>query len=279
MQAPDVDAVERAATGCARVFHVAAVTSTSARSKREYEATNVVGPANVARAAARAGVDRLVHVSSCGVYGFRCPSPADESAPLAPDTPYRRSKARGERAVMAEAERSGLAVVIARLSSVYGPRARNWVRICRTIQDGRFRMIGDGRSRVHLVHVDDIVAGLRACADMPGIEGRCYNLAGPAPISMGGLVEALSRALGVESSRVAWPAFPFRLARLLDLTAARTIGHRPRRLGSYDLFLADRCFDITRARTEIGYRPRVSAEEGMARLALHYRAEGLLRAD
>ncbi|HET9334750.1 MAG TPA: NAD-dependent epimerase/dehydratase family protein [Gemmatimonadota bacterium] len=275
----DVDALERAATGCSRVFHVAAVTSTSARSKREYEATNVAGPANVAIAAARAGVERLVHVSSCGVYGFRCPSPADESAPLAPDTPYRRSKAGGERAVMAAAERSGLAVVIARLSSVYGPRARNWVRICRTIQEGRFRMIGDGRNRVHLVHVDDIVAGLRACADTPGIEGRPFNLAGPAPISMGELVDTLSRALEVESNRARWPAFPFRLARLFDLTAAHTIGHRPRRLGSYDLFLADRCFDITQARIELGYQPRVSAEEGMARLALHYRAEGLLRPD
>jgi nucleoside-diphosphate-sugar epimerase len=275
----DVDVLERAATGCARVFHVAAVTSTSARSKQEYEATNIVGSANVAQASARAGVERLVHVSTCGVYGFRCPSPADESAPLAPDTPYRRSKARGERAVMAAAERGGLAVVIARLSSVYGPRARNWVRICRTIQDGRFRMIGDGRNRVHLAHVDDIVAGLRACAGTPGIEGRCYNLAGPAPISMGGLVATLSRALGVASNRASWPAFPFRLARILDLTAAQTIGHRPRRLGSYDLFLADRWFDIARARSELGYQPRVSAEEGMAQLALHYRAKGLLRPD
>jgi nucleoside-diphosphate-sugar epimerase len=127
----DVDALERAATGCAHLFHVAAVTSTSARSKREYEATNVAAPANVARAAARAGVERVVHVSSCGVYGFRCPSPADESTPLGADTPYRRSKARGERAVMAAAERSGLAVVIAAVG-VYDRRNRARIHTIQT---------------------------------------------------------------------------------------------------------------------------------------------------
>lgn len=274
----DERALARAVAGCERVIHVAAVTSAKVRSRRDLEATNVVGAANVARAAAGAGAERLVHVSSCGVYGSRCPCPADETAPLAPDTPYRRSKARGERAVDASARRAGLPVVVARLGSVYGPGARNWVALCRSVLDGRFRMIGNGRNRLHPGHVDDIVTGLVRCAVTPGIDGRCYNLAGPEPVAIGDLIATVSRELGVRPAKAAWPAAPFRLSRLVDLSRARLLGSRIRRLESYDLFLADRCFDLARARRDLGYDPVIPAQEGMAELVAWYRAEGLLDA-
>ena len=54
------------------------------------------------------------------------------------------------------------------------------------------------------------------------------------------------------------------------------IGSKVRRLSSYDLFLADRCFDITRARRDLGYDPVVPARQGLAELVAGYRAEGLL---
>lgn len=276
----DVRTLERAADGCSLVYHVAATTSSRVRSRVDLRETNVQGTLNVARAAARAGVERFVHVSTCGVYGFRCAPFADESTPPAPDTPYRRSKAQAERGLSALAAATGLRVVVARLSSVYGPRAKNWVRICRSIQSGAFRRIGSGRNRVHLCHVSDVVSGLRACAEAPGIDGRTYNLAGPAPISMDGLVDALSRALGARrAARVAVPGFPIHVLRGLDLAAARALGTRPRRIGTYDLFLADRCFDISRARAELGWNPVVEAEEGLAELVAHYRDEGLLGVD
>jgi nucleoside-diphosphate-sugar epimerase len=272
----DRASLARAAAGCAVVYHLAALTSIRSRSEDEFEATNVLGSANLAAAAAEAGARRFVHVSSCGVYGFRNRFPADEATPLRPDTPYRRSKARGESAVLECADRTGLPVVIARIASIYGPRATNWARLCRSIQSGGFRMIGNGRNRLHLTHVTDIVDGFRRCAETPGIERRCYNLAAAEAISIGALVARLAEALGANVKRRALPALPFRTTRHVDLALTNLFGLKLRRLHSYDLFLGDRVFDISRARKELGYDPRVSAEEGLPELVADLREAGRL---
>ncbi|HJR54228.1 MAG TPA: NAD-dependent epimerase/dehydratase family protein [Gemmatimonadota bacterium] len=266
--------LEAAAEGCAVVYHVAAVTSSRSGSNRELEDVNVQGSANIAAAAARAGARRFVHVSSCGVYGYRNRFPANESTPLHPDTPYRISKARAERVVFEIASKTRLPVVVARLASIYGPGASNWLRFCRSIRANRFRMIGDGRNPVHLGHVLDIVDGLRRCADTPGIEGRCYNLAGAEPVAIGDLVATFAQALGVRTTRRSWPAFPFRVTRHVDLALCRYLGMKIQRLHSYDLFLSGRSFDIARARRELGFRPRISAAEGLTALVEGYFENG-----
>lgn len=272
----DPVALTRAATDCAHVYHVAALVSAQLRSRRDLEATNVVGPANVAAAAGRAGALRLVHVSSCGVYGSRNRFPADETTPLRPDTPYRVSKARGERAVTEGGERAGLPVVIARISAVIGPGGKQWARLCRSIRDGDFRLIGDGRNRLHLGDVTDIVDGLVRCAETPGVEGRCYNLAGATPVTMGELAATIAEELGAGPSKRPWPALPFRATRQIDKALTRFLGLRLRRLHSYDLFLGDRWFDISRARRELGYDPRVSVAESVRAIVRDYRRVGLL---
>jgi nucleoside-diphosphate-sugar epimerase len=266
----DPESVERSVEGCALVYHVAAITSARSGSNRELEAVNVEGSAHLAAAAARVQARRFVHVSTCGVYGFRNRFPADETTPLRPDTPYRISKARGERAVLDTSRKTGMPVIVARLASIYGPGATNWLRICRSIRANRFRMIGDGRSRVHLGHVFDIVDGLRRCAEIPGIEGRCYNLAAAEPIAIGDLAATIAQTLGVRTTKRAWPAFPFRISRHVDLALCRYLGFNLRRLHSYDLFLGDRWFDISRARSELGYQPRIPVREGLAALVEEY---------
>lgn len=268
------DTLADVAEGCALVYHVAAVTSSHSASNLERAAVNVNGAVAMAAAAARAGARRFVHVSTCGVYGHRNRFPADESSPMRPDSPYRISKARAEEAVLDEARRTGLQVVIARLANIYGPGATNWLPMCRSIRTDTFRMIGDGRNPVHLGHVFDVVDGLRLCAETPGIEGHRYNLAGAVPVSIARLVATIERALGVRTTRRPWPAFPFRLTRHIDLAVCRHLGMSLRRLHSYDLFLGGRSFDISRARRELGYRPRIAAEEGLTAMVEEFVRNG-----
>ena len=270
----DPASLEGAAEGCAVVYHVAAVTSSRNASNREIEEVNVKGSADMAAAAARAGARRFVHVSTCGVYGHRNRFPADETTPMRPDTPYRVSKARAERAVLEAARGTGMSVVVARLASIYGPGGTNWLPICRSIRTNRFRMVGDGRNPVHLGHVFDIVDGLRRCAETPGIEGRCYNLAAAEPLAIGELVATIAQALGVRTTRRSLPAFPFRVTRHVDLALCRHFRMKLRRLHSYDLFLSGRSFDIARARSELGYRPRISAAEGLTAMVEEFRENG-----
>lgn len=268
------DTLKDTAEGCALVYHLAAITGSRNASMQEREDVNVKGSKDMAAAAARAGARRFVHVSTCGVYGRRNRFPADETSPMRPDTPYRISKARAERAVLDTAQSTGLPVVVARLASIYGPGATKWLPLCRSIRTNRFRMIGDGRNPLHLGHVLDIVEGLRRCAETPGIEGRCYNLAAAEPVSIGELVGTIERALGTRTTRRPWPAFPFRVSRHVDLALSRHLGVKLRRLHSYDLFLSGRWFDITRARDELGYTPRVAAADGLAAMAREFVGDG-----
>ena len=195
---------------------------------------------------------------------------------MRPDNPYRISKARGEKAVTACGEETGLAVVIARISATIGRGARNWIRMCRSIDNGDFRMIGSGRNRMHLADVGDIADGLVRCADAPGVEGRSYNLAGARPVTMGELAATLFAALGTTPNKRPWPALPFRVTRQVDLALTRFLGLRLRRLHSYDLFLGERWFDISRARVDLGYEPRGSIEESVREMVEGYRRDGLL---
>lgn len=272
----DPASLGRAVAGCAGVLHVAALVSSRLPTRRDLEAVNVEGTRSLAAAAVEAGVRRFVQVSTCGVYGSRGPVPASESARLEPDTAYRISKARGERAATDVAERTALGVVVARICAVLGPGGSNWLRMCRSIADGGFRRIGDGQNRLHFAEVSDVVDGLVRCLETSGIEGRAYNLAGPAPITLERLVDTLAGEIGVAPRKRPWPGWPFRATRRIDLALSRHRSREPRRLHSYDLFLADHAFDISRARRELGYEPRVAIEDALRRLVRDYRRAGVL---
>ncbi|MBA3556530.1 MAG: SDR family NAD(P)-dependent oxidoreductase, partial [Gemmatimonadales bacterium] len=112
----DADVVEKAMDGCEHVYHLAAATSWS-RTRPEYAAVNVEGTRNVARAAWKAGVRRLVYASTVGVYGSLTSPPIDESTPPRPDSRYRETKLAGEEVVLSWQRKERLPVVIARLAT------------------------------------------------------------------------------------------------------------------------------------------------------------------
>ncbi len=97
----DAAAVEGAIRGCQYVYHLAAKTARSGVSKKEYYAVNVEGTENVARAAIKANVERLVYGSSAGVYGTTTRTPVDENTKPNPNSYYRESKLLGEKVMLA----------------------------------------------------------------------------------------------------------------------------------------------------------------------------------
>ena len=126
-----------------------------------------------------AGVDRVVHCSSHGVYGRATRWPIREDAPLRADTLYRRSKLAAERVVWPYLNSARPTVAIARPSTIYGPGALNWLPLFHDIQIGRSRVLGDLRHPFHVTYVDDVVAGLRCCGGAAAA-GGIFNLAASA---------------------------------------------------------------------------------------------------
>ena len=273
----DAESVDRASRGCAGVFHLAAVTTWTPKSRGPLWSVNVAGTRNVVRSAAAAGIRRFVLASSVGVYGGRPPPLVDETTRPDPDTPYRESKLAAEEAVRSIAQSEGLEHVVARLATVFGPGSDRWLGWVRTMAAGRFRMIGRGRNHLHEVHVADAVDGLERCMTTSGISGRAYILASAEPVELGRVVKAIAEELEIELPSVSLPGGPFRALRVAEASLRKRLGRELSLTQRYNLFLEDRRFSIARARAELGYRPRIDLLDGLTMEARRFRDCGRLR--
>lgn len=270
----DVVAVEKAVRGCQHVYHLAGKMSQLGVSRKHFYAVNVEGTENVARAAMKANVERLVCSSSAGIYGIIKNPPVDENTKPNPNSPYRESKLLGEEVVLSYHKKEGLPVVVARLTSVFGPRASSWLGLFQAISKKRFQIIGTGDNHEHLGYVSDVIDGLRRCADTKNIEGECYLIAGKEPIKLKRLVDMIEQELGIGSSYGSVPASPFRAFNSLAEVVYKHFGFELPRSHRYDLFLTDKVLNIFKAQKELGYCPKVSVREGIQQTIKWYRENG-----
>ena len=252
-------------SGADWVIHAAADLDLSGPEERMRQ-VNVGGSENTASLAYKLGVGRLLSVSSMAYFGG---SPkdgtlADEGSPVQSPFPtlYSATKHAGERAIR-ERERQGLKINTVYPSLVYGPpgKREGSNAILRAILRGRYPVLVGGDRRTSWVYIDDVVDGIvRVMAEAP--PGRDYLLAGDVT-TLRSLVERVA-ALG----RVRPPRreLPLPLARWLVSILApyyRMRGRRPpfepQQLESLSRHWA---FDDSRARTELGWRPR-TLDEGL----------------
>ncbi len=273
----DTASMDRAMEGTAVVFNIAAIYRQAGVPASAYRAVNAEGVASLIRAASRAGVRRVVHCSTVGVHGDVQQPPANEDAPLRPGDIYQESKLEGERLARHTAEATGVELVIARPSGIYGPGDRRLLKLFRGIARRRFVILGRGEIFYHLTYIDDLVEGFRLCATVPAAAGRTYILAGGEVGTLRDLVRLIAREVGVKPPRVRLPVWPFWLAGALCEAICVPLGVEPplyrRRV---DFFTKSRAFDIARARAELGFAPGVSLREGVRRSLEWYQLKGWL---
>jgi dihydroflavonol-4-reductase len=174
----DGEALARGMDGCDTVFHVAGVNSMCVEDPDSMLRTNVEGPVAVVRAAARAGIRRVVQTSSANTIG------EPEGSVGREDTPHRgwylsvyeRSKTEGEHAVLQAGRDEGVEVVCVNPSSVQGPgRVRGTGRIMLAFIDGRLKLFVD--TNMSLVDIGDCAEGHLLAAER-GAPGERYILNG-----------------------------------------------------------------------------------------------------
>ena len=268
--------MERAAESCQLVYHLAARTSHSNPSVNATYSVNVEGTANAAHAALRVGVSRLVLASTTGVYGPIKNRAINEDTPVKPYSPYTKSKVQAEQLVLDHHARNGLPVVIARITSVFGPGGKGWLGLFQAIAAGRFRLFGSGNNYRHPGEVSDIVEGLFLCGTVKGVEGRTYILTGNEPLLLCDMIQLIQDELRAPALRQALPATPLHLYKLLGKAFRACGGGLLPRFDRVRFFLTDEIFDQSRARAELGYTPKVSTKEAIHRTAEWYREQGYL---
>jgi nucleoside-diphosphate-sugar epimerase len=238
--------------------HVAAVYRTAGHPDSYYRDVNVGGTERLLEAAARQGVRRFVHTSTVGVHGHVENPPADETAPFAPGDIYQATKAEAETLALDFHRRRGVPVAVVRPGAIYGPGETRFLKLFRAIARGRYAIVGSGRSFYHPVYIDDLVCG-------------------PSYVTQAELAALVARHTGGSVLPFRIPARPIQWAGDLVEAICVPLGLEPplhrRRV---DFWTKSRAFTIAKARRLLGYEPKVSLDEGIARTAASYREAGWL---
>lgn len=275
-QLTSLDEVMAAARGCDQIHHIAAVFRTAGHPDSYYRDVNIGGTKNVLEAARRLDLERVVHCSTVGVHGHIEEPPASETYRFAPGDIYQRTKLEGELAAQAAARR-GQRVTIVRPSPIYGEGDLRFLKLYRAVARGVFVMIGSGRPKLHMVHIDDLVDGIVLASTSEAALGQVFILAGPQAPTLNELVAHIAHALGVAEPRWRVPLWPVETAAVLCESVCVPLRIEPplhRRRVAF--FTHHREFDGAKAERLLGYAPRVSPAEGIARTAAWYRAAGYL---
>ena len=253
--------------GADGVLHLAAMMGVW-RPLSDYRAVNVTGTENVGRAALKAGVKRLVHVSSWTVYGMNIPTPATEDMPLRPfPEPYALTKAEGDLVVQRMIAEDGLPAAIIRPGTFFGPGDRlHYGRIADRIHAGSWIKIGSGRNALPFVYVTDVVQGLLLLLDHERAVGQAFNITNDRPLTQDEMWSAIAEEVGAKPPRLWAPYYPLFAAGYAAEQVAG-ISHSKRqppvtRLGVM-LFGGNNRHSIDKARRELGFTPQVDLRDGV----------------
>lgn len=273
----DVRATAAACAGCRAVVHAAALVPGVAASADRFHAVNVAGTEAVIAGCRAHRVERLVFASSPSVvFAGRDLCGVDESVPYPSryDSPYARTKALAEQAVLA-ANDAALATAALRPHLIWGPGDRHLVPgLAARARRGQLVQVGRGPFRVDVTYIDSaaeahVLAVERLAAGAPAA-GRAYFISQGEPVDLWQFVGRLLKLAGAPPVRRRVPRWPVLAAAGVVEAAGRVL--RPGAPPRLTRFLvrqisSSHWFDISAARRDLGYAPPVSISEGLERLA------------
>jgi nucleoside-diphosphate-sugar epimerase len=273
----DEAAIAEAVRGATYVFHIAAVFREAKFQDSEYFDVNAGGTQRILRAAKRSGVKRVIHCSTNGVHGGSYEGAVNEDAPFAPADVYQESKCEAERVALKESADGSIECVIIRPGMIWGEGDRRFLKMFRGIARRRLPIIGSGQTVTHWTYVKDLVESFLLAAITPAANRRAYLIAGREPVVLSHVYQTIAQLAGVSVVPVRVPAWPLQLLGSVIERVVRPFGIEPplhrRRV---DFYVKNRCFDISRARSELGFLPTCSFEEEAERIFRWYQREGWL---
>ena len=238
---------------------------------------NVAGTERVIRAAAKAGVRRVVVASSIAVHGPVEDGVVTENAPLRKiGDPYGDTKLEAEQRAREVAGAEGIELVVLRPTMIYGPRSGSWtVTPIQAIRKGLPAVIGSGEDLLDAVYVDDVARAFVLAAETPAAAGETFIV--------GGETTDWNTFFGAYADMYDKPVrrLPAGLvkggARLAANTTRWLTGRERVVPETIDVMTSRATFSHEKAKDLLGYAPQVGLDEGMRRTAAWLRASGELR--
>jgi nucleoside-diphosphate-sugar epimerase len=228
-----------------------------------YFHTNTAGTARLARAAAEAGVKRLVFLSTLKVNGEDRAEACRESDPEAPCGPYAVSKYEAENVLREISARTGLQTVILRPPLVYGPGVKaNFLSLLKIVDRGIPLPLASVANRRSLIFIDNIVDAVLICLSHPNAAGKTYLIADTEYVSTPELIKKLAFHLGVQPRLIRCPIWMLRFA-----------GRLTRQKEAVAKMTSSLWADTSKIDHEIGWSPSYRLSDGLKKTADWYRSE------
>lgn len=250
-----------ALAGVDTVIHLAArvhiMDDTSSDPLAEFRRVNVDGTTHLAREAVKAGVKRLVFISSIKVNGEETVTPYTPYSPPSPSDPYGISKWEAEQALRKIEAETGLEVVVVRPTLVYGPGVKaNFLNMMKIISRGIPLPFASITNRRSLIYVGNLVDALATCATHPEAAGKTYLVSDGEDVSTPDLILRAAKALVVSARLFPVPIFLMRLA-----------GKLSGKSGAVNRLTGSLTVDSSKIRRELGWEPPFTMDEGLRETA------------
>lgn len=233
--------------GVDTVFHLAALADIvpSIENPVAYHRSNVDGTLSVLEACRKHNVKRIIYAASSSCYGIPDHYPTPEGAEIRPQYPYALTKYLGELMCMHWAQVYKMNITSMRFFNVYGPRSRTsgtygavfGVFLAQKLNNKPFTVVGDGSQTRDFTFVTDIADACYTASQRPDVAGEIFNVGSGNTYS----VNLLTKLLGGD------------------------VVHIPKRPGEPDCTFAD----IKKIQTTLGWKPKVTFEEGVAEMLRH----------
>jgi len=274
----DPESLERAVRDCQIVIHCAALIHDAKVTVEGFRQVNVEGTRNILDAAAAAGANTFVHLSSIGVYGTTPRRETRETDPHQPcGDPYCDSKIEAEQVVIKHAPQKNMSFVIIRPANVYGPRSSFWtVALIEMIKAGKLKLIDEGRGMANHVYIDNLIDAVVLAIEGERARNESFIVSDGVNTNWKEFLGHYTRLLQLEplpsiSKSRAW-------ATGLLLEAKARVTGKPasfsRRAVAY--WTQTGTFSIAKARTILGYSPQIGLEQGMDQTGRWLRETGRL---
>jgi 2-alkyl-3-oxoalkanoate reductase len=273
----DKSVVEQCMTDVEIVHHLAAAFRELNVPNSYYHEVNVGGTKNVLEAAFRERVKKFIYCSTCGVHGNIDNPPGGEDAPIQPADYYQRTKYEAE-PIVDKHSRKGMETVILRPAAIYGPGdPERFYMIFKRVAKGGFPIFGNGETLYHPLYIDNLIDAFMLAMEEGKGNGQAYLIADEEYVSIKELVRKVGQVMDTPVKIKYYPITPLIIIGHILENVCKPFKITPpifsRRV---DWFRQNRAFKIDKAKTELGYSPKVGIEEGLKRTGAWYKKEGYI---
>jgi nucleoside-diphosphate-sugar epimerase len=263
------------AEGCSKVFHSAALLTSL--DWKANSAANVGGSGAILEEAIAAKVERFIHLSTIGVYGFTKADDVTEEFPLPPcDYPYFSTKQEADCLVWAARER--IPVVIARVGDVVGPGVATWsIGFIKQIGQGlMFPPVRHDSGYINPVYIDNLVDALLLLGGHPAAPGQVFNVVDGTPLPMDDFIRRMAQMAGKRLPSL--PGWLIKGAAAVVMTSQRLGGREPTvSPKAANMLLNKITISGEKLRKVTGWKPAVGLDEGFQRTEAWLHQAGYLQ--